>query len=65
MSKEVWTGSWEGVCEINTKHRFHGDIMTPIKPGGASLTKVCCGRPVKYKKKMQTVEIADKIKDDS
>ena len=64
MSKS-WTGAWIGTCVINSKHKFYGDIMTPTKPGGASLSKVCCGRPVKYEKEIREVEINATIKDDS
>jgi len=36
--------SYEGVCKINKKHRFHVDSL------GRGCTRACCGHPIDYKK---------------
>ena len=52
MAKNVWTGGYEGVCEINKKHQFHCDSLEKI-------SRSCCGRKVKYEKIMHEVQIDD------
>ncbi len=52
MAKTVWTGGYEGVCQINKDHRFHTDTL-------GKMSRTCCGRPIDFTKTMHDIQVTD------